>query len=281
MDPRLRGGDGREPRPCSWQSAAPGKAPPLAKRHSGPSVEPKQIYCWRSVGGRPIPALDQIHGSGGSAKRFHLSRSCSRETPAWEAPMFEPCACGSGKTYAACCGRLHAGAPAGDAEALMRSRYSAFARGDRAYLLKSWARGDAAPRSDPGPGADLDRADHRASPGDRPRYRDRPLHRDLAQGHADRPPYRNQPLSPRRPRMGLYRREIGVIQPTPIGGSPAFGGAGTGRPRLPPLVSGAQNQAPSSGDVQNLSWYFGSLSAAASADWLQMVTTVNPSRATA
>lgn len=54
--------------------------------------------------------------------------------------MFEPCACGSGKSYVACCGRLHAGAPAGDAEELMRSRYSAFARGDRAYLLKSWAK---------------------------------------------------------------------------------------------------------------------------------------------
>ncbi len=53
--------------------------------------------------------------------------------------MFEPCDCGSGKTYIACCGRLHSGAPAETAEALMRSRYSAFRRGDVAYLLKSWA----------------------------------------------------------------------------------------------------------------------------------------------
>jgi len=53
--------------------------------------------------------------------------------------VFEPCDCGSGKTYLACCGRLHAGQPADNAEDLMRSRYSAFKRGDTAYLLKSWA----------------------------------------------------------------------------------------------------------------------------------------------
>ena len=53
--------------------------------------------------------------------------------------MFQPCDCGSSKSYAACCGRLHLGAPAPDAEALMRSRYSAFSRGDAAYLRRSWA----------------------------------------------------------------------------------------------------------------------------------------------
>lgn len=53
--------------------------------------------------------------------------------------MFEQCDCGSGSSYVACCGRLHAGSPAKDAEELMRSRYTAFCRGDTAYLLKSWA----------------------------------------------------------------------------------------------------------------------------------------------
>lgn len=53
--------------------------------------------------------------------------------------MFEPCECGSGKSYLGCCGRLHAGAPARDAEELMRSRYCAFSRGNTAYLQKSWA----------------------------------------------------------------------------------------------------------------------------------------------
>lgn len=53
--------------------------------------------------------------------------------------MFELCDCGNGNSYVACCGRLHSGAPAKNAEELMRSRYTAFCRGDKAYLLKSWA----------------------------------------------------------------------------------------------------------------------------------------------
>ena len=49
------------------------------------------------------------------------------------------CPCGTGLTYAECCGRLHDGtATAGTAEQLMRSRYSAFAVGDAAYLLDTW-----------------------------------------------------------------------------------------------------------------------------------------------
>ena len=49
------------------------------------------------------------------------------------------CPCGTGLTYAECCGRLHDGtATAGTAEQLMRSRYSAFAVGDPAYLLDTW-----------------------------------------------------------------------------------------------------------------------------------------------
>jgi SEC-C motif domain protein len=48
------------------------------------------------------------------------------------------CPCGTGLTYEECCGRLHAGAPAPTAEALMRSRYSAFAVGDPSYLLATW-----------------------------------------------------------------------------------------------------------------------------------------------
>lgn len=49
-----------------------------------------------------------------------------------------PCACGSGRIYSVCCAPLHAGAPAADAEALMRSRYTAYVLGLRDYLLRSW-----------------------------------------------------------------------------------------------------------------------------------------------
>jgi len=44
------------------------------------------------------------------------------------------CPCGSGDVYAACCGLLHDGVPAETALALMRSRYTAYVRGDVDYL---------------------------------------------------------------------------------------------------------------------------------------------------
>ncbi|MEY4734642.1 MAG: hypothetical protein RLZZ464_2708 [Pseudomonadota bacterium] len=55
-----------------------------------------------------------------------------------------PCPCGrttpKGQALSldACCGLYHAGQPAPDAERLMRSRYSAFVRGDVPYLLATW-----------------------------------------------------------------------------------------------------------------------------------------------
>lgn len=43
------------------------------------------------------------------------------------------------RTYAACCGPYHAGRElAPTAEALMRSRYAAFAMGNAPYLLATW-----------------------------------------------------------------------------------------------------------------------------------------------
>jgi len=56
----------------------------------------------------------------------------------------EPCPCGSGRPEPQCCGALHrafaeSGAlPAASAEALMRSRYTAFVRDRRDYLLATW-----------------------------------------------------------------------------------------------------------------------------------------------
>ncbi len=48
------------------------------------------------------------------------------------------CPCGAGLTYGECCGKYHAGTNAPTAEALMRSRFSAFVTGDEAYLLRTW-----------------------------------------------------------------------------------------------------------------------------------------------
>ncbi|GGC82205.1 UPF0225 protein [Tersicoccus solisilvae] len=51
------------------------------------------------------------------------------------------CPCGSGAGYAQCCGPLHEGGAAPTAEALMRSRYSAYALGLGDYLRRSWHAG--------------------------------------------------------------------------------------------------------------------------------------------
>ncbi|MBU3063419.1 SEC-C domain-containing protein [Nocardia sp. NEAU-G5] len=49
------------------------------------------------------------------------------------------CPCRSGEVFGQCCGpRLDGSRPAPTAETLMRSRYTAFAVGDAAYLLESW-----------------------------------------------------------------------------------------------------------------------------------------------
>lgn len=56
-----------------------------------------------------------------------------------DASVTDPCPCGRGEAYGECCGRFHRGeAGAPTPELLMRSRYSAFAVGDAAYLLRTW-----------------------------------------------------------------------------------------------------------------------------------------------
>jgi SEC-C motif-containing protein len=52
------------------------------------------------------------------------------------------CPCGTGESFGACCGRYLVGLGHGEAaptaEALMRSRYTAFAVGDVQHLLQTW-----------------------------------------------------------------------------------------------------------------------------------------------
>lgn len=48
------------------------------------------------------------------------------------------CPCGLPADYDDCCGRFHRGAAAPTPELLMRSRYTAFAVGDSAYLAATW-----------------------------------------------------------------------------------------------------------------------------------------------
>lgn len=58
-----------------------------------------------------------------------------------KSPAERPCPCGSGAAYTHCCGRWHAGPlhlQAPTAEALMRSRYSAYVLGLADYLHDTW-----------------------------------------------------------------------------------------------------------------------------------------------
>ncbi|MEU5637139.1 YchJ family protein [Streptomyces rishiriensis] len=64
-----------------------------------------------------------------------------RRASATPASVSAGCPCGLPSSYEACCGRFHAGGDAvaaPTAEALMRSRYSAFVRGNVPYLLRTW-----------------------------------------------------------------------------------------------------------------------------------------------
>ncbi|MEU4557071.1 YchJ family metal-binding protein [Actinoplanes sp. NPDC023936] len=47
------------------------------------------------------------------------------------------CPCGN-TSYPRCCGPLHDGKPAADPEALMRSRFSAYALGRTDYVVRTW-----------------------------------------------------------------------------------------------------------------------------------------------
>ncbi|WP_256842264.1 YchJ family protein [Ornithinimicrobium cryptoxanthini] len=50
-----------------------------------------------------------------------------------------PCPCGTGEAYAACCGPLHRQERLAEtAEELMRSRYSAYARGEFDHVFRTW-----------------------------------------------------------------------------------------------------------------------------------------------
>ncbi len=48
------------------------------------------------------------------------------------------CPCGQATAYEQCCAVYHQGQPAPTAEALMRSRYSAYTLNDEAYLRATW-----------------------------------------------------------------------------------------------------------------------------------------------
>ncbi|WP_406071369.1 YchJ family metal-binding protein [Streptomyces sp. NBC_01020] len=79
------------------------------------------------------------------ARQAQQAQQAQQGRPAADAP----CPCGLSAPYGECCGRFHSGQSAAPtAEALMRSRFSAFAVEDGAYLLRSWHPETRPPRVD-------------------------------------------------------------------------------------------------------------------------------------
>ena len=67
------------------------------------------------------------------------SASAPTDNAAMRSTDITACPCQSGTPYARCCAPLHRGdVLAETAEALMRSRYSAYVLADSAYLLATW-----------------------------------------------------------------------------------------------------------------------------------------------
>ena len=64
----------------------------------------------------------------------------------------DACPCGSGSPYRSCCEPLLDGAPAPTAEKLMRSRYTAYVRGDENHLFRTWHPATRPAELRPGPG---------------------------------------------------------------------------------------------------------------------------------
>ena len=61
--------------------------------------------------------------------------------------MLERCPCGSGIGYSECCGPIISGnVAAPTAEALMRSRYTAYVKGEIDYIIRTYVRADGADR---------------------------------------------------------------------------------------------------------------------------------------
>ncbi len=76
-----------------------------------------------------------------SASSSHRPNDSPQARPMPTAAPADPCPCGLAAAYADCCGRWHAGPlhlAAPDAVTLMRSRYSAYVRGLRDYVLDTW-----------------------------------------------------------------------------------------------------------------------------------------------
>lgn len=87
----------------------------------------------RDARGRAGAAARRSGGNGGSA-----GGGSSGGVRSGGVRGADPCPCGSGVAFAHCCSPVLDGEPAPTAEALMRSRFSAFVVGDEDHIFRSW-----------------------------------------------------------------------------------------------------------------------------------------------
>jgi SEC-C motif-containing protein len=75
-----------------------------------------------------------VFGDNGGMAR----RTARRTAPSTRIDDAAPCPCGLGQPYGECCAPAHRGHAPATAEALMRSRFSAFVLDDAGYALRTW-----------------------------------------------------------------------------------------------------------------------------------------------
>jgi SEC-C motif-containing protein len=81
-----------------------------------------------------VPSLPTPIGDNGGMAR----RTVRRKATTTRIDDAAPCPCGLGRPYGECCALAHRGRPPATADALMRSRFTAFVLDDVAYTLRSW-----------------------------------------------------------------------------------------------------------------------------------------------
>jgi hypothetical protein len=113
-------------RPCSTRERLPGQPAPW-RRQSSSGGSGSGCGCV-GVGAARAHRRPRTTVAAAAAGKPTAAKGFGAPKPGSAAAAKAPksCPCGSGKSYDACCGRLHAGAPAPDPEALLRARFSAY-----------------------------------------------------------------------------------------------------------------------------------------------------------
>ena len=114
------------------EGPGPGRPGRLGTRHDRAGRRPHQRTHRRSR--TPLTSANQPTSASDGGRAGRLDGMVKRT----KAPATTACPCGRGLPYAECCSPAHQGQASATAEALMRSRYSAFALDDDAYVLRTW-----------------------------------------------------------------------------------------------------------------------------------------------